>query len=68
MDIYGIGLDCAIREINLKFRQFVAKMKGGLNISQLRTYFEKYDKNKNGLLEMEEFDKALSEFGFFLKK
>ncbi len=67
-DVYGIGLDFAVRKINQDFRLFLAKTKDGLTPKNLKKLFKEYDKNGNGTLELEEFEVCLASQGVFLKK
>jgi len=46
----------------------VAKQKGGMNLLRMKSIFAKFDVSNEGKLNFFEFEEALKEFGFFMKK
>ncbi len=68
MALYGVGLNTTVNRINLEFRSFLAQNKGGTSVRNLKRIFKQFDADKSGRLDLEEFEKCLASFGFFLKK
>lgn len=68
MSLYGVGLNVQVQKINTEFRLYISKQKGGLNIRSLKEVFTQFDANRNGKLDIDEFQRGLNKFGFFLKK
>ena len=62
MAYYGVGLDCAVKELNLKFKMEIKK-KGGNGIRNLGIIFRRMDFNGNKKLDFNEFKDALATFG-----
>ena len=65
MALFGVGLDFSAKKINQDLKLYIKNK--NLSLAKLRTIFIKMDKNKNGRLEIGEFEKGLSTFGFFMK-
>jgi Ca2+-binding EF-hand superfamily protein len=68
MALYGVGLNVAVRKINMDLRLYISKTKGSFSIRSLKQIFKQLDRNGNGKLDPEEFEKGLNQIGFFLKK
>lgn len=65
--LYGIGLDLSVAKIHHEFKVHILKI-GGNVVEKLQKNFEMIDLNKNGKLDLTEFEKGLNKFGFFPKK
>jgi Ca2+-binding EF-hand superfamily protein len=65
MALFGVGLDFTVKKINQDLKLYIKNK--GLSLAKLRTLFNKMDINKNHRLEISEFEKGLSSFGFFMK-
>jgi len=55
MAFYGVPLEVAIRELNLKFKLAIQN-KGGIGIHSLKGIFRRMDNNGNGILDAGEFE------------
>lgn len=55
MAYYGVGLDCAVKELNLKFKMAI-QQKGGIGIRSLARIFQRMDFNGNKKLDIGEFE------------
>ena len=67
MALYGVGLDVNIKRIQLELKLEISR-KSGKNIQELQKIFMSMDKNRNGKLDIKEFELGLASFGFFPKK
>jgi len=62
MSFYGVPLEVAVRELNLKFKLAI-QAKGGVGIRSLKVIFKRLDVNGNKSLDIGEFEQALAAFG-----
>lgn len=68
MALYGVGLDVTVNRIHTELKLHLSKKPGGLGLKKLKEVFEGIDRNRNGSIEMPEFEMAMGQIGFFMKK
>ena len=62
MAYFGVDTVVRVEELNHQFRN-ILRQKGQTGIPALKGIFEKHDFNKNGKLDLKEFEEALATFG-----
>lgn len=60
--LYGVGLDCEIKRINMTLVMNIQKRNDGLSLRNLLHIMKSHDKTNCGNLDREEFEKALRKY------
>jgi len=62
MAFFGVDYQVRIEEMNLQFKN-ILRSRGIMSFMKLKHVFTQHDANKNGKLDLREFENALHAFG-----